>query len=261
MQYVDVKVRDGVATILMNRADRRNALHPALVDDLKTAFDDAHTERRAKAVVLAGSGEHFCSGADLNVLGDIADMPPADAFPQWLTFWCHQSELLEQMLRFPKPIIAAVDGAAIGAGLSLALAADLMVLSSRASLSAPAARRGLVGGASAALLNFRFGGAIAARMLLAGDSIDADEAYRLGMTTKPVTPEQVWVASCELATRCGEAPREAIQATKRVLNESIGETLLSQLASGAADSATACSTESATEGIRAFIEGRVPEWR
>ena len=109
-------------------------------------------------------------------------------------------------------------------------------------------------------MSFRFGGAVAARMLLTGQPIDAAEAYRLGMCPPPVTPEQIWVAASELANQCSQAPREAVQATKRVLNEGIGETLLTQLSAGAADSATACTTESASEGIRAFLERREPKW-
>ena len=133
-------------------------------------------------------------------------------------------------------------GGAIGAGLGLALAADLMVVSSRASFSAIAVRRGLVGGATAALLAFRFGSALAARMLLTGQAIDATEAYRLGICPPPVSPDQIWVAATDLAQQCSQAPREAVQATKRLLNEGIGETLLTLLAAGSASSAAACAT-------------------
>ena len=260
MQNVDIKIHGNIATVLLDRPARRNALNPQLLQDLSTAFSDVHQERRVGSVVLSGKGDHFCSGMDLQVLSDIAEMPRADALPEWLTAWRHLTELYEQMLRFPKPIIAAVDGAAVGAGLGLALAADLIIPSSRASFAASAVRRGLVGGATAALLSFRFGGAIAARMLLTGQPIDASEAYRLGFCLPPVASDQIWVAAAELAGQCTRAPREAVQATKRLLNEGIGEALLTQLAAGTADSATACTTDSATEGIRSFLDGREPDW-
>jgi enoyl-CoA hydratase/carnithine racemase len=260
VQYVDVKVHGNIATILMDRPAVRNALNPQLLEDLSTAFSDVHQEKRVRAVVLSGNGEHFCSGMDLNVLSEITKLPEADALPQWLVAWRHLTELLEQMLRFPKPIVAAVDGAAAGAGLGLALASDLIVASTRANFAAVAVRRGLVGGATAALLSFRFGGAIAARMLLTGQAIESDEAYRLGMCVSRVRPELIWVAATELATQCAQAPREAVQATKRLLNEGIGETLLMQLSAGAADSATACTTESASEGIQSFLQRREPKW-
>lgn len=260
MQYVDVKVHGNIATILLDRPNVRNALSPQLLEDLSTAFSDIHQEKRAQAVVLTGNGEHFCSGLDLQILSEITEMPEAEAMSEWFSAWRNLTELLEQMLRFPKPIVAAVDGAALGAGLGLALASDLVVASSRASFAAMAVRRGLVGGATAALLSFRLGGSVAARMLLTGQPITSTEAYRLGMCCEPVPPEQIWVAATELAQQCTEAPREAVQATKRLLNEGIGETLLTQLSAGAADSATACTTESATEGIKSFLERREPDW-
>ena len=260
MQHVNVKVHGSVATIMMDRPQCRNALSPQLFADLRLALSDIHQEKRVGAVLLTGGGEHFCSGVDLKVFRAIADMPQQQALTEWLSIWRQLTELLEEMLRFPKPIIAAIDGAAVGAGLALALAADMIVMTDRGKLSAPAARRGFVGGATAALLSFRFGAAIAARMLLAGQTIDADEAYRLGMCDRPVPPDQIWVAASQLAEQCARAPREALQATKRLLNESIGETLLTQLSAGAADSATSCTTASAAEGIKSFLEGRDPQW-
>lgn len=260
MQYVDVKVHDSVATILMDRPQTRNALNPQLIEDLLTAFSDVHQEKRVASVVLTGSGEHFCSGIDLRVLAEISGMPESAALPEWFSAWRNLTELYESMLRFPKPIVAAVDGAALGAGLGLALAADLIVASKRASFGAVAVRRGLVGGATTALLSFRFGAAITARMVLTGQPVDAAQASRWGLCDEPVDSEQIWVAANELAIRCGNAPREAVQATKRLLNEEVGEMLLSQLSAGAADSATSCTTESATEGIESFLEARDPVW-
>ena len=260
VQYVDVKVHGNVATILMDRPQSRNALNPQLIEDLSTALADVHQEKRVASVVLTGSGEHFCSGIDLRVLSEISGMPESAALPEWFSAWRNLAELYEAMLRFPKPIVAAVDGAALGAGLGLALAADLIVASKRASFGAVAVRRGLVGGATTALLSFRLGAAIAARMVLTGQPVDAARASRWGLCEEPVDSKQIWVAAHELAIDCADAPREAVQATKRLLNEGVGEMLLSQLSAGAADSATACTTESATEGIRSFLEARDPVW-
>lgn len=261
MQHVEIKIHGAVATVLMDHPSRHNTLSPTLIEDLRTAFSDLHQEKRVRAVILTGGGEHFSSGIDLSVLSAISAMAVDESQGELFKLWQRYAELLEQILRFPKPVIAAVDGAAIGAGLGIALAADLLVLSERGSLSAEATRRGLVSGATGALISFRFGAATAARMLLTGQVIDADEAYRLGMCPKPVPSAQIWVAASELAAACAEAPREAVQATKRLLNECVGEMLLSQIAAGTAYSAAACSTESAKEGVAAFLEKRDPEWR
>lgn len=249
MQYVDVKIHDKVATILLDRPAACNALSPGLTADLMTALADVHQERRVRAVVLAGSGNHFCAGMDLKVMAEIAALPESEAHQQWFTLWTDMTRLLEEILRFPKPVIAAVDGSAIGGGFALALAADCIVASQRASFAVPAARRGIASGAVAALIAFRLNGAVAARMLLTGQPMTADEAHRLGLCPPPVPSDQIWVAANELATETTHGPREAVQAIKRQLNEDVGENLLTQLATGAASSATSCTTEPAIEAI------------
>lgn len=260
MQHVEVKIVDRIATLILDRPQVYNALSSGLIEDLVQAFSDVHQEMRVEAVVLTGKGDHFCSGVDLKGFAEIAEMEPIDAQAAWYEAWRELTELCETMLRFPKPIVAAIDGSAIGAGLALALCCDLMIMTDRASLAANAAERGLIGGLTAPLLAFRSNSSIASRMLLTGEPLESREAYRLGLCCDVVTPDQIWVAGNEWAKRCSSAPHESVRATKRVLNESVGEALLTQLASGAATGATVCSTESAAEGIRAFLEKRSPSW-
>ncbi len=260
MSVVDLKIVDSVATIMMDRPEVHNALDGSLIADLTQAFSDVHQEKRVAAVVLMGKGENFCSGVDLKSFAQIGELEDHEAPMAWLEAWRELTELCETLLRFPKPIVAAIDGAAVGAGLAIALASDLIVLSDRASLTANAVSRGLLGGVTGPLLSFRFGGAIAARMLLTGEALEADEAHRLGMCCQVVPSDHIWIAACEWARRCTQGPYESIQATKRMLNETIGEALLMHLANGAAIGATICSTESANEGIQAFLNKRDPEW-
>jgi len=260
VQYVEVKIHEGVATIIMSRSQVCNALHPQMLEELATAFSDVHQEKKVQAVVFSGSGSHFCSGMDLNTLRAISELEPNDALPQWYRIWERLSELYEAMLRFPKPVVAAIDGGAIGAGLGLALASDLIVCSESAFFSAPAINLGLVAGSTAALLDFRFGSAVAAQLLLTGNPLDSKQAFHLGLTSEPIASDQIWVRAHALASQCAKAPREAQQATKRILNEGVGESLFTLLASGAAQSAAACTTDAATEGILAFLEKREPQW-
>ena len=135
MQHVDVKVHESIATITLNRPKSRNALSPAVILDLRTAISDVHQEKRVHAVVLTGSGEHFCSGMDFSVLAEIADLPSAEALPEWFATWQQLTELLQDILRLPKPVVAAVDGAALGAGFGLALACLLYTSPSPRDLS------------------------------------------------------------------------------------------------------------------------------
>ncbi len=254
MQTVDVKVRERIATILIDRPQVAGAISPGLIEDLRQALDDVHTDGRLDAAVLTATGANFCSGVDLKYFAEILDRPEPDRLPAWLEYWQSLTELLEAILRFPKPIVAAVDGAAVGAGMALSLACDAVLLTADATMVPVAVHRGLVGGATAALLHFRLGGAVASRWLLAGTPIDAAECHRVGLTAGPPVPStQIWVAAQDLARRLGTGPGGPVAATKRLINEVAGEPLMMQLSAAAAASATACSTETAERGVRDFL--------
>jgi enoyl-CoA hydratase/carnithine racemase len=136
-----------------------------------------------------------------------------------------------------------------------------MVVASRsATFAVPAVRRGMIGGIVAPLLAFRCGGAVASRYLMSGETMSSRTALRLGLVTRRPPSSQIWVAANELATECAQAPPIPLAATKRMLNETVGETLLTQISVGAAAGATACSTETAAEGLTAFVEDRPPRW-
>ncbi|MEM9826321.1 MAG: enoyl-CoA hydratase/isomerase family protein [Planctomycetota bacterium] len=260
MQHIEVKINRPVATVLIGRRERRGALDPVLIQDLKQALDDIHLEPKVRGVIVTGAGEYFCSGLDLSVMRRIHELPDEQASGQWFTLWREWTELVEQMLRFPKPLVAAVDGIAAGAGMALALAADILVCSERARLIASAPRYGLIGGATTTLLNFRCGGSVAARYSLASQAIDAFEAQHLGLCEEPVTSDQVWVRSQAWIEKIARGSPESIAATKRLLNETVGEELVTHLSAAAAASATLSGTESASEGVRAFAEKREPKF-
>lgn len=257
---VDIKMLDSVATLVINRPEVCNALDAACIDQLIEALGDVHQEKRIRSVIITGKGDHFCSGIDFKHFAEITQLEPPESHQAWYQQWSKLAELCETILRYPKPVIAAVNGSAIGSGLALALACDILVMSRSATLIANAAHRGLVGGVTAPLLAFRSSAAVAARMLLGGAEMDADEALQIGLAAEVVDNDQTWVAAGRWAETCGQVPRESAQASKRMLNETIGETLLTQLASGAASGAAICNTDAASEGINAFVEKRDPEW-
>ena len=260
MQHVDVKVTGSVGTVLIRRPEVRGALHPVLIADLMTAWGDLHQERRVRAVILAGGGPHFCSGLDLAVMKQIDALPPEQSSGQWFRLWQSYNELLETMLRFPKPIIAAVDGVADGAGLALCLAADLVIAGHAARFAASAVGRGLVGSTTAVMLKHRLGHAAAAELTLTPATWDAADAAKHGLVSRVVDSDQVWVAAQTLGETIAAGDAAAIAGTKRVLNETVGEALLSQMTAAACDGATFCGTESASEGLAAFAEKRDPQF-
>jgi enoyl-CoA hydratase/carnithine racemase len=260
MANVSVKVHASGGTIVMDQAATGNALSRSMVQGLEQAIDDLHQEKRVRYVILTASGRHFSTGMDLRELHQVRSQETAESLLTLHQDWSLLAELLQKILRFPKPIIAAVDGDAVGAGLALGLACDLIVATERSRFSAPAQNVGLISGLVAPLATFRLGGALAARLLLTGDFIAAAEAHHWGMIARLCTSDQIWVTADALGNSCARGPAEAVQMTKRLLNESIGEALHMQLTIGAGMGATACTTESAAEGMRAFVEKRLPVW-
>lgn len=261
MQHLEVQIDGPVASLVIDRPEKHGALNPRLLADLRDGLDEVHREPRIRSVVLRSHGEHFCSGVDMAVLQQIHALPEEEQFQQWFEYWRRLADVCEMLLRFPKPIVAAVDGRAVGAGFALPLACDMIVASERAEFSALAVRHGLVGGVTAALLSFRLGTSLAARMSLTGQPISAAEANRMGLLCQsPVQANEIASSSRHWALESAQGAPQAIQATKRLINESIGEMLLTQIAAAAADSATACTTESAGQGIEAFMNKTKPVW-
>ncbi len=245
-------------TIVLNRADKRNALTRSMIRDLQQAFSDLHQEKRVRAVILTGDGPAFCAGMDLAEMRETAERD--DAQEMWQYDARVYEELVESMLRFPKPIIAAVNGPAIAGGMGLVLACDIVLASPEARFGLPEPKRGLVAGMVAPLLVFRIGGGAAARLLLTAETIDIDGAERWGLVHERVAHDMLWARAHDLADTCAESAPQALQLTKQILNETIGHSMLTGLAAGAAASAAARTTEAAREGLDAFLEKRRPVW-
>lgn len=245
-------------TIVLNRPERRNALSRQMMSDLSQALDDLHGEKQVRAVILTGTGNSFCSGMDLYEMREHATSErPHDEYHDDAVQY---SELIEKMMRFPKPIIAAVNGPAMAGGMGLVLASDIVIAASEATFGLPEPRRGLVAGMVSPLLAFRLGASHAARLLLTAEEIGAPEAQRLGLVAHVTMYDMLWARAHDLAQRIALGAPQAIQLTKRMLNETIGEHLGTLLAAGAAASATARTTSAAEEGLKAFIEKREPKW-
>ncbi len=241
-------------TIILDCPRNCNALSREMIAELIQAFADFHREKSVRAIILTSTGSVFCSGVDLTQWASIAK--ENEPFEQWQDVVSELQELIEVMLRFPKPIIAAIDGSVMGTGMALALASDLVVASTNSRFELQSATVGLVSGLVAPLLSFRCGAGVASRLLLGAESFSAEESHRVGMVHHVVSPELVWAKANELTTRIASGAAESVQLSKRLLNEMIGESLFSNLISGAAIMATACCTDAAKEGLLAFSEKR-----
>lgn len=257
-EAIRLKKHPPSGTIILSRPEKRNALTRELLGEIHQAFDDFHQERSVRAVILTGAGSAFCAGMDLEEMK--AASQAANALELWHEDAVVYRDLVEMMLRFPKPIIAAVNGPAMAGGVGLVAASDLVVASPEARLGLPEPRRGLVAGMVGPLLAFRVGGAHAARLLLTAEPIEASEAHRIGLYHEIVDTDSVWARANELAAVCAKSAPESLQMSKRLLNETIGEHLSVLLSAGAAMSAAARTTEAASEGLAAFLEKREPRW-
>ena len=255
---VKITTNSPSGTVILDRPEKRNALSRTVLAELQQAFEDLHQERSVRAVIMTGAGSCFCAGMDLDEMRLTASIPTRQA--QWYQDVVSYKQLIETMLSFPKPIIAAVNGPVVAGGTGLVLAADAVVATSSAQFGLPEPRRGLVAGLVAPLVHFRVGGGIAARLLLTSQMISADQACKWNLYHELVDEDVVWPRAHEIAQMCAEAAPTSLQLTKNLLNETIAETLNTMLSAGAAASATSRTTEAAAEGLAAFHEKRAPHW-
>ncbi|MEE3370409.1 MAG: enoyl-CoA hydratase/isomerase family protein [Planctomycetota bacterium] len=255
---VKVTTNPPSGTVILDRPEKRNALSRAVLKELQQAFEDLHQERSVRAVILTGAGSCFCAGMDLEEMRLTASNPTRQA--QWYQDAVSYKQLIETMLSFPKPIIAAVNGPVVAGGAGLVLAADTVVATEAAEFGLPEPRRGLVAGLVAPLVHFRVGGGIAARLLLTAQMISADQACKWNLYHELVEESVIWPRAHEIAQMCAESAPTSLQLTKNLLNETIAETLSTMLSAGAAASATSRTTEAAAEGLAAFHEKRDPIW-
>lgn len=257
-ELVEVKVTDCAGTIVLNRPDHGNRLTKQMLEQIGEALDDLYLEKRVRAIILTGAGDVFSQGLELpDLLVEEDDTAAREGWGEDAAEW---RDLLVRMLEITKPIIASVNGAALSAGAALTLASDIVVASNDATFGLPEPRSGLVAGVAAPLLCHRLGTGQAARLLLTSTTLNANEAHRLGIFHELVATEKVWARAMEIARECAAGAPEAIQLTKRLLNETMGEQLQTQLASGAIMRATSYTTEAAREGCAAHAEQRPPKW-
>jgi methylglutaconyl-CoA hydratase len=246
----------GVLTLTLNRPEKRNALHSAMMGELTGALEAAASDAACRVVVLTGSGEAFCAGMDLEHLEALGSKTEEEhrADSQQI------ARLLRTLYDLPKPTIAAVNGAAIAGGMGLATVCDFTLAVPEAKFGYTEVRIGFVPAIVSAFLREQIGDKRARDLLLTGRLIKAAEAQELGLVTRVVAGAELMDEARKLAGKLVENSPQALEATKRLLSEQTRHRLDEGIAQAVEANVKARGTADFREGIRAFLEKRKPKW-
>lgn len=257
MSDVVTSERDGSTLIVtINRPQALNALNRETTRALTAAFDGASRDDAIGAVILTGAGRAFSAGADLK---DVSARIAAGDIDVGSDLRANYAPLTRAIRRCAKPVIAALNGTAAGAGMSLALACDLRIAASGAQLILAFVRVGLVPDAgSLFFLTRMLGLSKATELAMTGDPLSADEALRLGVVSAVVPADQLMAVARQRAARLADGPRETIALIKRGLERSLALDLEQTLELEAGLQTLAGRSADAQEAIRAFVEKRSP---
>jgi 2-(1,2-epoxy-1,2-dihydrophenyl)acetyl-CoA isomerase len=249
---------DGVCTITLHRPDRLNAVNARLADELPLALAAASADDAVRAVVITGAGRGFCAGLDLSEPVSLTGGSRHERLDPlyWVGKW------VRALVACEKPVIAAVNGAAAGAGFGLALACDLRIVARSARLTAGYVRRGLSPDAGVTWFLPRLvGHGRATEIMLTGRDILAEEAERIGLATRVVDDADVVTGAQQFAAELAAGPPIALALTKRLLAESAYATLEGQLRSELVHIKSCFMSADVREAVAAFQEKRQPVFR
>jgi enoyl-CoA hydratase/carnithine racemase len=260
MAEVEYEVRDYIATVTLNRPEAMNALTRESYGLLERAFRDAHGDPGVRCVVVTGAGRAFCSGDDVKqiMLGEEREATVTrlrDVRPR-------PTPAAAAVLECDKPVIAAVNGAAVGWGMDLALMCDIRIASEQAKFGELFIKRGLVADLGGLWRLPRVvGPSKAAELLFTGDVIDAREAERLGLVSRVVAAEELMAAALELAAKIAANPPIAMRYMKEGLRKSLHADMAEMGAYIGSSLAYLFTTEDHREGALSFVERRAPVFK
>ena len=254
---LELDVRNGVAQITLNRPEAGNALNLKLAQELLRAVMRCDEESEVRAVVLAGAGRMFCVGGDLRSFTEQGEQ--LSRHLKEVTTYLHAA--VSRMVRMDAPVVAAVHGAAAGAGLSLTCACDLVVATQSARFSMAYTKAGLTpDGSSTYYLPRLVGLKRATELALTNRELSAQEAVEWGIVTRMVPDDDLSEYATELASQLAVGATKALGAAKRLLHSGWTETLETQMEHETQTIADIARTADAREGITAFMEKRSPEF-
>jgi methylglutaconyl-CoA hydratase len=244
-----------VATLTLNRPEKRNAISYELISEMLLALEAAERSD-AQVLIITGAGVAFCAGMDLDNLRAITSRSQAQNLSDSQTM----AKLFRSIYDFPKPTIAAVNGAAIGGGCGIATLCDFTVASEEAKFGYTEVKIGFMPAIVSTFLIQQVGEKRARDLLLTGRIFSAEEAKQMGIVNDVVSGEQLMEWARELAGTLMQASPSSLRATKRLLSASVRETLDRRLELAVEENARIRGTDDFREGITAFLEKRKPHW-
>src|SRR5258707_13855973 len=254
-QTLQLVYDSGVATITLNRPEKRNALSFQLVEEILSALDEVE-KSEALVVVLTGAGKAFCAGLDLDelkhLLGKTEDENVEDS--------SRMARIFRRLYDFPKPTIAAVNGAAIAGGTGLATMCDFTLAVPEAKFGYTEVRIGFVPAIVSSILVWQVGHKVARDLLMSGRIFDAAEAHRFGLVNEVVPADNLMIRARELASQLMENSPSSVRGTKKLINGFIANSLDQQIADAVEQNAGIRQTADFREGVSSFLEKRKPRW-
>ncbi len=242
-----------LATITLARPGQKNAINPQMLLDLSRCFDEIAADEEVRAVIVTGSDGVFCAGGDIGMLASLSHPAGAQEFVAF------SRRVFGKIHNVARPVIAAVNGPALGGGCEIALACDLRIAGESATFGQPEIRHGILPGAGGTQRLPRLvGPARAKELLYSGDIIDAGEAYRIGLANRVVPDAALAAAAVTWARKLAEMPQFALRLTKNAVNDGADVALETGLAIEARCFEMVFSSRDQKEGLQAFLEKRKP---
>jgi len=254
---IELKIENEVAYVALNRPQVFNSFNREMALKLQAILDDCETNTAIRAIVLTGNGKAFCAGQDLK---EVTDPDKNPGFKNILEE--HYNPIIRRIRAIEKPIIAAVNGVAAGAGANIALACDIVIAHSEASFIQAFSKIGLIPDSGGTfflprLIGFQRASALA----MLGDKVTAEEAEKMGMIYKAIPSDDFEEYVNNLATKMAKMPTKALGLIKKSLNASLNNSLEDQLMLESKHQIEASQTADYKEGVAAFVEKRKPNFK
>ena len=255
MSNVTLAIADGIATVTLNRPDKMNALSEDMYIDLTRVFAELQTDEDVRAVILTGAGKAFCSGSDVGSMHNVTMHSSRERMRR-------RHRMIQNLVNLEKPVIAAVNGACVGIGFSVALACDLVVAAENAKFSQIFKRIGLVpDGGSIFFLVQHLGLARAKELVYTARMLPAQEAHEWGIVTRVVPDTELLDSANALARELADSATYALGLAKRMFQSMYTPSLEALLETELLTSTIARMSEDHQEGIKAFAEKRKPQFK